>query len=187
MGTSTNCSAFCGAMSKHDRMKLRSWALRWPAWGCGNRGAGTPPPAGPPCGTGISRICTKGTTSAMCSTVRSWTRSCGPCGSARLAGRTPFSASSSSNNWKNAWGGGGSCHHGGKVHEAHPGLHEHQLESEKKMNLAQSENLEDLHQKRECQRSAPKEALLNSVLGENLEDQQIALHDKELECRRSAP
>ena len=49
------------------------------------------------------------------------------------------------------------------------------------------ENLEDLHLKRECQRSAPKEALLNSVLGENLEDQKFALHDQELECRRAAP
>ena len=58
------------------------------------------------CGAGISRIWTSGTTSAMCSTMRSWTRSCGPCGSAKLAGRTPFSASSSSNSWKNAWGGG---------------------------------------------------------------------------------
>ena len=38
---------------------------------------------------------------------------------------------------------------GGKVrktlHQAHPGVHEHQLESEKKMNLALGENLEDLH------------------------------------------
>ena len=46
-----------------------------------------------------------GATSAMCSTVRTWTRSCGPCGSSRLAGRTPFSAS---NNWTNAWEEGAS-------------------------------------------------------------------------------
>ena len=49
---------------------------------------------------------TVGTTSAMCSTVRSWTRSCGPRGSARQAGRNPHTASSSSYSWKNAWGGG---------------------------------------------------------------------------------
>ena len=37
-----------------------------------------------------------GTMSAICSTVRSWTRSCGPRGSARPTGRTLLSASSSS-------------------------------------------------------------------------------------------
>ena len=47
----------------------------------------------------------------MCSTVRSWTRSSGP-RSARLAGRTSLSASSSSKSWKNAWGGGGFCRRG---------------------------------------------------------------------------
>ena len=40
-----------------------------------------------------------------------------------------------------------------------------------------------------AQKCAPEKhaALLNSVREENLEDQRFALHDQELECRRSAP
>ena len=41
------------------------------------------------CGTGSSTICTLGANSASCSTVCRCTRSCGSCGSARLAGRVP--------------------------------------------------------------------------------------------------
>ena len=65
------------------------------------------------------------------------------------------------------------------------------------MNSVLGENLEGLHQPRENQRSAPQfaqncvpekqAALLNSVCEENLEDRRFALHDQELEYRRSAP
>ena len=65
------------------------------------------------------------------------------------------------------------------------------------MNHVLEENLEGLHQPRENQQSAPQSAqkcvpeqqatLLNSVWEENLEDRRFALHDGELECRRSAP
>ena len=41
------------------------------------------------------------------------------------------------------------------LHQAHSSLHEHQLESEKKVNLVLGENHEDLHLKLKCQRSAP--------------------------------
>ena len=68
----------------------------------------------PDCGTGASRICTIGakrTKSTICSTVCRWTRSCGPGGSARLAGRLP--PGSSSNKLKSTgWGGGGFCRRG---------------------------------------------------------------------------
>ena len=65
----------------------------------------------PICGTGASRICTVGakcTKSTMCSTVCRGTLSCGR-GCVTDPSRTPPSASSSSNNWKHAWGGGGFC------------------------------------------------------------------------------
>ena len=42
------------------------------------------------------------------------------------------------------------------------------------MNSVLGENLEDLHQKQDCQRSAQQPELLNSVWEENLEDQKIA-------------
>ena len=48
MGTSTNCSAFCGALStlreRQDEAEILGTTK--PARRCGNRGAGTPPPAG---------------------------------------------------------------------------------------------------------------------------------------------
>ena len=82
------------------------------------------------------------------------------------------------------------------LHQAHPEHHKHELErAKKRMNSVLGENLEGLH--REYQRSAPqsvqkcvswrKASLLNSVWEENLEDQGVALHDEELECRRAAP
>ena len=73
---------------------------------------------------------------------------------------------------------------------------EHQLESEKKVNLVLGENHDDLHLK-QGQRSAPQSAqksvskrkasLLNSVQRKYLEDQNLVLHHQELECRRAAP
>ena len=83
------------------------------------------------------------------------------------------------------------------LQQAHPELQKHELErAKKRMNSVLGENLGGLHQRRN-QRSAPqsaqkcvpqkKAALLNSVREENLEDQRFALHDEELECRRSAP
>ena len=82
------------------------------------------------------------------------------------------------------------------LHQAHRRVLQHQLESEKKINLVLGENQEDVHFN-QGQRSAPQSAqkcvswrkasLLNSVWKENLEDQNDALHDEELECRRAAP
>ena len=54
------------------------------------------------------------------------------------------------------------------------------------MNLVMGEKIEDLHRELECQRSAQQtEVLLNSVLGENLEDLRVVLHHQELECKLS--
>ena len=56
----------------------------------------------------------------------------------------------------------------------------------KQKNLGPGENLEDLGEL-ECQRSAPQ-PLLNSVLGENLEDlHHLPADPEELEFQRSAP
>ena len=66
-------------------------------------------------------------------------------------------------------------------HQAHP------LKSEKtrkRRNPDLGKNLGDLQQELECQRSARRKALLNPVLGEDLEDG--AHHHAELECRGSA-
>ena len=59
---------------------------------------------------------------------------------------------------------------------------QHQLETEKMtQNPVSGGTHEDFHQEKlECQRFAQREALLNPVLGENLEDG--ALHHAELEC-----
>ena len=77
--------------------------------------------------------------------------------------------------------------------QAHPEHQKHELDrAKKRMNSVLGEYLEGLH--RECRRTAPQSAhkcvsaaLLNPVGEENLEDQKLALHDQELECRRGAP
>ena len=76
--------------------------------------------------------------------------------------------------------------------QAHQRALQHQLETEKKMNLLLGENQEDVHLKH-GRRSAPQSAqkcvslrqasLLVSVQRKNLEDQKRSLHHQELECR----
>ena len=75
---------------ENDGVKKRSWALGQPAQGCANRGPGTPPPA---CGTGASRICTKGHASILCSTMCRSTLTCDT-GSVTDPGRQPPRSSS---------------------------------------------------------------------------------------------
>ena len=88
VGTSTNCSAICGSQRAERSGMGSSESLRT-AIPCSTTAVSsllnTSISWSPVCGTRASRICTKGLTSAMCSTVCCRTRSCGPRGSARLA------------------------------------------------------------------------------------------------------
>ena len=112
VGTSTNCSAVCttGTLlrrQRRDEDEILGTSIACSGM-CKSRCRHASTSWSTPCGPGMSRIYTMGTTSANCSTVRCWTRSCGSRGSPRQGGREPLSASSSSNSWKNAWGGGAS-------------------------------------------------------------------------------
>ena len=109
VGTSSNCSAFCGRRTA-ERCWTRSKEVMGIARTCSTAGTSsfrsTSTTWSPPSNPGVSRICTMGTTSASCSTVHCWTISCGPRGSPRQGGREP--PGSSSYSWKSSgWGGRG--------------------------------------------------------------------------------
>ena len=72
---------------EEDGMDTRSWALRSPCSGMAtSKILSTSTGWSTTCGTGTSRIFTKGETPTMCSTVCRRKRPCGPGGSAGLAG-----------------------------------------------------------------------------------------------------
>ena len=113
-GTSTHCSAVCGSLGtvreQRDDDEILGTAITCSGIGV-SRCKSVATIWSTPCGTGMSRIWTMGTTSASCSMVRCWSCSSGHGGSPRQGGREP-PGSSSYKLKSTGWRGGGFCRRG---------------------------------------------------------------------------